>query len=82
MNSVARGIDALGEVSVRIQPEESAVSQRINPQHGESARAPVYHGHGAETDIIVASAKAYLAALNRMLSTRSEGQAENGVQVV
>jgi 2-isopropylmalate synthase len=82
VNSVTRGIDALGEVSVRIQPEESAVSQRINPQHGESARAPVYHGHGAETDIIVASAKAYLAALNRMLSTRSEGQAENGVQVV
>ena len=29
--------------------------------------APSLHGHGADTDIIVASAKAYLGALNRML---------------
>ena len=28
----------------------------------------IFHGHGADTDIIVASAKAYLAALNRMLA--------------
>jgi 2-isopropylmalate synthase len=30
----------------------------------------VYHGHGTDTDIIVASAKAYLAALNRLLATK------------
>lgn len=82
VSSVTRGIDALGEVSVRIQPEQSpaSVQQRINPQHGESARAPVYHGHGAETDIIVASAKAYLAALNRLLSASDRPAAALGVE--
>lgn len=82
VSSVTRGIDALGEVSVRIQPERStaSVTQRINPQHGESARAPVYHGHGAETDIIVASAKAYLAALNRLLAASDRSSAAVGVE--
>ena len=84
VNAVTRGIDALGEVSVRIQPDDvgASVTGRINPQHGETARAPVFHGHGAETDIIVASAKAYLAALNRLLSTRGTVHAEHGVEVV
>ncbi|MBU1617648.1 MAG: 2-isopropylmalate synthase [Candidatus Margulisbacteria bacterium] len=30
----------------------------------------IYGGHGASTDIIIASAKAYLAAINRMLTPR------------
>ncbi|MBC7173422.1 MAG: 2-isopropylmalate synthase, partial [Polyangiaceae bacterium] len=62
VSSVTRGIDALGEVSVRIEEvleDDAAPSpQKINPQHGGS-RPQVFHGHGAETDIIVASAKAY-----------------------
>ena len=32
------------------------------------ARARVFHGHGADTDILVAAAKAYVAAINRMLA--------------
>ena len=30
----------------------------------------MFHGHGAHTDIIVASAKAYLAAINRILALK------------
>ncbi len=52
VTSVTRGIDALGEVTVRIKAE-----------NGE-----MYIGRGADGDIIVSSAKAYLNALNRMLS--------------
>ena len=33
-------------------------------------RPAIWHGHGADTDIIVASVKAYIAALNRMLTAR------------
>ena len=51
VTSVTRGIDALGEVTVRIKAE-----------NGE-----MYIGRGADGDIIVSSAKAYLNALNRML---------------
>jgi 2-isopropylmalate synthase len=64
VQSVTEGIDALGQVSVQILGGDSAA--RLNPQN-EAVGARVFHGHGTDTDIIVASAKAYLAALNRMI---------------
>ncbi|MDA0798328.1 MAG: 2-isopropylmalate synthase [Chloroflexi bacterium] len=51
VNSVTEGIDAVGEVSIRIEQDDRQ-----------------YIGRGADTDIIVASAKAYMNALNRLLS--------------
>ncbi|MDX1991469.1 MAG: 2-isopropylmalate synthase [bacterium] len=53
VHSVTEGIDALGEVTVRIQ-------------HPDSGRT--FGGYGADSDIVVASVKAYLAAVNRMLA--------------
>jgi 2-isopropylmalate synthase len=53
VNSVTEGIDAIGEVLIRIE------SQGVS-----------YSGRGADTDIIVASARAYMNALNRLLSSR------------
>jgi 2-isopropylmalate synthase len=54
VHAVTEGIDALGEVTVRVRD-------------GEVSR--VFHASGADTDIIVASAKAYLRALNRMFTS-------------
>ena len=51
VKSVTEGIDAQGEVLIRIESE-----------------GVTYTGRGADTDIIVASAKAYMNALNRLLS--------------
>ncbi|MGQ0602275.1 MAG: 2-isopropylmalate synthase [Anaerolineales bacterium] len=64
IHAVTEGIDAIGEVTVRIQSDE--VSQTENAQTG-ATRARTFGGYGADTDIIVASAKAYLAALNKLL---------------
>ena len=74
VQSVTEGIDALGEVSVRVQSADDNTESRVNPQY-ENTRARVFHGHGAHTDIIVASAKAYLAALNRILAIQRNAQA-------
>ncbi len=66
INAITEGIDALGEASVRVRacsPEDS----RVNPQHGSSHG--IFNGHAADTDVIVASTKAYLTALNRLLVT-------------
>lgn len=52
VSSVTEGIDAMGEVLIRI--ESGGVT---------------YTGRGAATDIIVASAKAYMNALNRLLAS-------------
>jgi 2-isopropylmalate synthase len=68
INNVTEGIDALGHASVRLRAGSS--DGRVNPQHGAST-APILHGHAADTDVIVASTKAYLAALNRVLATQS-----------
>jgi 2-isopropylmalate synthase len=64
VHSVTEGIDALGEVSVRVRTVDGR--QKIAPET-EEARERTFHGHGADTDIVVASVKAYLAALNRVL---------------
>jgi 2-isopropylmalate synthase len=54
VNSVTEGIDAIGEVLIRIESEGTT-----------------YTGRGADTDIIVASAKAYMNALNRLLTSKN-----------
>jgi 2-isopropylmalate synthase len=73
VQAVTEGIDALGEVTIRIQPENGD-GYTTNPQTGAQV-ARTYSGHGASTDIIVASARAYMSALNKMLSARQEAQA-------
>ena len=70
VNSVTEGIDAQGEVLIRIEAEAES-SRGINPQTGVQHRT--FSGHGTDTDIIVASGKAYLSALNKLLSTQQNG---------
>jgi len=62
VQAVTEGIDAVGRVTIRIQAEE--------PVNGGVRR--VFSGHGADNDIIVASAKAYMYALNRLIAARRE----------
>jgi 2-isopropylmalate synthase len=52
VQSVTKGIDALGEVTIRLRQNER-----------------VFSGHAANTDIIVASAQAYVNALNRLYAS-------------
>ncbi len=79
INAVTEGIDALGEASVRVRAKGEAL--RENPQLGTGSSA-VFSGHAADTDVLVASTKAYLSALNRLLAvldakkrSNSEGDA-------
>jgi 2-isopropylmalate synthase len=67
IHGVTEGIDAMGEVTVRLKLEDGPELHRQSPQNGHS-RARTFGGYGADTDIIVASAKAYLAALNKLLT--------------
>ena len=67
IRAITEGIDALGEVTVRLKAENGAAPRRTSPQSGKERRL-TFGGHGADTDIIVASARAYLAALNKLLA--------------
>ena len=69
INAVTEGIDAVGEVTIRIQEKLAEGGLPVNPQTGRKRR--VFSGHGADTDIIVASAKAYVSALNKLIGSRN-----------
>jgi 2-isopropylmalate synthase len=56
VQAITGGMDALGEVTVRLQ-HDGALSA----------------GHGADTDIIVAAAKAYVQALSRLAEATATG---------
>lgn len=56
VQSVTEGIDAIGEVTIRIRHQDQ-----------------VFSGHAANTDIVVASAHAYVHALNRLYAALKSG---------
>jgi 2-isopropylmalate synthase len=64
VHAVTEGIDAIGEVTVRI---EGVNGLQIMDAQSETASPRTFGGYGADTDIVVASAKAYLSALNKVL---------------
>jgi 2-isopropylmalate synthase len=71
IHAITEGIDALGEVTVRIQPKDD--DRTTMDAQKEIPHTRVFGGHGADTDIIVASAKAYLTALNKLIIAQTEG---------
>jgi 2-isopropylmalate synthase len=60
VEAVTEGIDAMGEVTIRIQSDSQ-----------------VYTGRGANTDIIVAAAKAYMNALNKLVDAMNNNEETN-----
>ena len=71
VHAITEGIDAMGEVTVRVQAKDADI-QTMDAQK-EIPYTRVFGGHGADTDIIVASAKAYLNALNKLIIAQTEG---------
>ena len=57
LRSISRGMDALGEVTVRLSYNNNKVI-----------------GRGTSTDILEASAKAYLSAINRIVTSFVKGE--------
>ena len=64
IHAITEGIDALGEVTVRIEQNDG---QSSLVAQSERSKRRTFGGYGADTDIIVASAKAYLSAINKLL---------------
>jgi 2-isopropylmalate synthase len=81
IRAITEGIDALGEVTVRVKAENGSAPRRTSPQSGRERRL-TFGGHGADTDIIVACAKAYLAAINKLLAASGRyGNPEKATEV-
>jgi 2-isopropylmalate synthase len=72
VQAMTEGVDALGKVAVRIQGEVAL---------GDTGRTEnrEFLGRGADTDIIVASTKAYLFALNRLLAAQKASRRRESI---
>jgi 2-isopropylmalate synthase len=96
IHAITEGIDALGEVTVRIQAKPAngngnghgtgrgtgALGPRALDPQKDREQPRTFGGHAADTDIIVASAKAYLSALNKLLvATGKYGHPETASEV-
>jgi 2-isopropylmalate synthase len=70
LNAITGDMDAQAESSIRLRGGSA-------DDDDDGTTRPVFHGHAADTDIIVASTKAYLAALNRLVAAnRAQVQPE------
>ncbi|MBN1889990.1 MAG: 2-isopropylmalate synthase, partial [Thermoflexales bacterium] len=66
IEAVTEGIDAVARVTIRIQAEE--------PVKDNGFERRVFSGRGVDTDTMVACAKAYMFALNRLIAARREAK--------
>ncbi len=72
VQAVTEGIDANGDVTIRV-----AVPDSRGYKHTAQGRPRrrIFSGRGIDTDIVVASAKAYLQALNKLIAAGDEDSA-------
>lgn len=72
IQAVTEGIDAVGRVTIRIQADD--------PVEDNGVERRVFSGRGSDNDIVVASARAYMFALNRLIAARREAANLNGIE--
>jgi 2-isopropylmalate synthase len=67
IKAISKGGDSMGEVTVRLKEDDA--SEEI---HGRGVIAHASNSSGASTDIIEASALAYVAAVNRLMILKKQ----------
>jgi len=72
VQAVTEGIDANGDVTIRIAvPDSRGFTHTAQGR----PRRRLFSGRGIDTDIVVASAKAYMQALNKLIAAQGEDSA-------
>ncbi|NJN66575.1 MAG: 2-isopropylmalate synthase [Chloroflexaceae bacterium] len=72
INAVTEGLDAVAEVTVRIREQGGPMDNGAGSAYRQRLGPPIYSGYSVNTDILVASAEAYMGALNKMIAARDE----------
>jgi 2-isopropylmalate synthase len=75
VDAAAEGINAVGGVSIRLR-ERAVQAEDGDTQVAEESPRFTASGFGVHTDIIVATAEAYVAAVNGLVRTRARQMAE------
>lgn len=73
VQAITEGMDANGDVTIRVEvPDSRGYSQTAQGRK----RRQLFSGRGVDTDIIVACAKAYMQALNKLIAARKDEERE------
>ncbi len=78
VNAITEGIDAVGEVTIHVQEYGARTGTSNGNGNGNGHTAPagkgprIFSGYGVNTDIVVAAAEAYVAALNKLFQARQD----------
>ena len=79
VQAITEGMDANGDVTIRIEvPDSRGYKQTAQGRQ----RRHLFSGRGVDTDIIVASAKAYMQALNKMIDAGKNEEDEGAKNAV
>ena len=78
IQAIDEGLDAVGDVTIRIE-SDAFVGTVERAQGGRGQR--IFTGRGIDTDIVVASARAYMQALNKLLAAKDETESVVAVGV-
>jgi 2-isopropylmalate synthase len=73
VQAITEGMDANGDVTIRIEVPASSLGYKETAQGRQRRR--LFSGRGVDTDIVVASAKAYMQALNKALASKEDSVA-------
>lgn len=80
MRSVGEGMDALAQVVIRISKEDASAGSLVESstpvdmeQASENEKGQMFQGHGTDNNILTAAAKAFIIAINRMITNQKEG---------
>ncbi len=76
VEAVSEGINAIGGVTVRVRPRDEAFAAEAQDTPPTGAPRPArFTGFAVHTDILVATAEAYVSALNALLRARESAAA-------
>ena len=75
VKAVTQGIESLATTRVTIKPTDESTAETITNNQTETKGTRTFTATGADTDIVVSSARAYLSALNRMLHSSAKSSA-------
>ena len=77
VQAITEGMDANGDVTIRIEVPAQSVGYKETAQGRQRRR--LFSGRGVDTDIVVASAKAYMQALNKALESKEENSSADNI---
>jgi 2-isopropylmalate synthase len=79
VQAITEGMDANGDVTIRIEVPARSMGYKETAQGRQRRR--LFSGRGVDTDIVVASAKAYMQALNKVLASKEDGLGASAVTI-